>query len=663
MYPTSSFEKSCRHTEMLMFYNFPRHLSLILIILVFLFLSGCAGESRFTQTNNPSDSPNTQDSASSEDPDLSLESAEPQSSLEQELAALRQTGMWDGNSSPITKRDLENTHFVFPVVLNNQVQMYLNLFQTKQRKTFSSWLSRSSIYLPLMKKELKNAGLPEELVYLSMIESGYNQRACSSANAVGLWQFMDATGREHNLDINKYVDERRDAEKSTKAAVAFLTELYAEFGDWHLAVAAYNAGPGKIRKGLDKYGVSNFWALAQEDYLALETKRYVPKLIAAMILAKNPEKYGFTDTEYKRPLEYTTLKVPAGLSLDALALVCNTSVKEVKFLNQELREGKTPPNQPHYVAKIPVGTEEIASKNINRLHSVVSTGYKSHKIKRGETLATICDMYGLNKTTLLKVNNLRSSRLSRGQYLRIPYNTVSYQLLPEGSRIAQIQQKNNLVLHKIRSGENITQIAKKYNVSPAMIMTWNNLGSAHKINVGQQLALYPGNRATMTVSETVVASTESEDMPAVASSAKRSTQKSLPVLTATKKKDMRLVQVREPIEAGSLQASQKSKTTVDNQVSATRIKTIAALDVQKSRHKVSSTRQKTITTADGATKKKIINTVAANDRNFKVYKVQNGDTLWTISKKFKTSLVLIKQWTNIKSDVLQPGSQLKLKKV
>jgi len=626
---------------MRMFYKHLRHLHLLLALLALLSLTGCAGETRYGQISDASNPADSGDSQSTDDPDLSLESAEPQGSLDQELAALSQTGMWDGDTSPVTKRDLENATLTFPVVLNNQVQMYLNLFQTKQRGIFTNWLSRSAIYLPLMKKELKNAGLPEGLVYLSMIESGYNQRACSSANAVGLWQFMDATGREHDLDINKYVDERRDAEKSTKAAVAFLSELYAEFGDWHLAVAAYNAGPGKIRKGLEKYNVSNFWALAREDYLALETKRYVPKLIAAIILAKNPEKYGFTNTELLRPLEYATLKVPPGMSLDALALVSNASVKEIKFLNQELREGKTPPNQPNYEAKIPVASQEIASKNISRLHSVVSTGYKSHRIKRGESLATVCRMYGINTTTLLKVNNLRNQRLARGQYLRIPYNTVSYQLLPEGSRMAEIGNKSNLVLHRIKTGENILQIAKKYNVSPEMVVAWNNLGSAHKIRVGQQIALYPDNKAIMTVSETLVASAEETDVPALTTSPRVDVRKTPRILAASKKK---------PSGASLAQS--------------TRIRTIPALTIQKKRSIASDASRPSTAKANTALiaeKKKLRYTVASNDKNFKVYKVQDGDTLWTISKKFKTSLVLIKQWNNMKTDLIQPGSQLKLK--
>ncbi len=442
-----------------MFYKHLDQLCLLFVVFLAISLTGCAGESRFNPFSDTSavHSADGQDADDGEDPDLSLEDAEPQGSLEQELTALRQTGMWDSETSPVTRRDRENSIDTFPLVMNKQVEMYLNLFQTRHRKIYETWLSRASMYLPLMEKELKYAGLPKELVYLSMIESGYNQRACSPANAVGLWQFIDGTARQYNLDINKYVDERRDAEKSTKAAVAFLSELYKEFGDWHLAVAAYNAGPGKIGKGLEKYNVSNFWELAREDYLALETKRYVPKLIAAIIIAKNPEKYGFSNVQKNRPLQYATLNVPPGLSLDALAVACNSSVKEIKFLNQELKQGKTPPNRPGYEAKIPVSSQEIASKNLSRMHSVVTTGFKSHRVKRGETLSTICRNYGINKTTLLKVNNLRSSKLSRGQYLRIPYNMVSYQVLPEGSKMALAADKGNLILHRVKSGRKYFQ--------------------------------------------------------------------------------------------------------------------------------------------------------------------------------------------------------------
>jgi len=215
--------------------------------------------------------------------------------------------------------------------------MYLKLFQGKQRKYFSRWLARSTRYLPLIHEELDRAGLPRDLVYLAMIESGFNQRAYSRARAVGLWQFMKGTGRDYNLRIDRYVDERRNALKSTRAAAAYLADLYQQFGDWHLAVAAYNGGPGKIRYGIKRFKTKDFWTLAEKRYLRLETKRYVPKLIAAIIIAKSPEKYGFTKIDYAPPMEYDSIEVGPGLSIDALALISGGSKKQLMLLNQELK--------------------------------------------------------------------------------------------------------------------------------------------------------------------------------------------------------------------------------------------------------------------------------------------------------------------------------------
>lgn len=466
--------------------------------------------------------------------------------------------------------------------------MYLDLFQNSQRKQFGRWLARSTRYQPLINKELTEAGLPLDLIYLSMIESGFNQRAYSRSRAVGLWQFMRPTGRQYHLKIDKYVDERKDAEKSTKAAANYLSDLYEEFGDWHLAVAAYNGGPGKVRGGLRRYKVDNFWDLASHKYLKLETKRYVPKLIAAIIIAKNPEKYGFFNLHYQKELEYDSIKVGPGMPLEAVALISNSTSKEIKQLNQELRQTRTPLNRTSYTVNIPKFSSALAKKNIARLHSTVNTGFKSHKIKNGETLATVCKKYGINKTTLLKVNDLHSSRLVAGQNLRIPYSTVAYQLLPEGSREALAEYKENLVLHKIKPGETISKIAMKYNVPSGMIVQWNGLTSVHKISAGQQLALYINHGG------------------------------------------------KSPGKINSVSAVAKKSKRKQHQ----KVDTIAVLH---------------------ADKKKIHITNASNP--YRWYQVQSGDSLWTISRKFRTSTADIKKWNNLKSNLIHPGITLKLKEV
>lgn len=479
----------------------PYHTIVITFLLFFslVFLSGCADPTFFGGSARTV-SPGVEETALNDEDDQDLQSSEPEMCLDQELNALGQTGMWNGPYLPMSFDSTMDAPFDFPVILNNQVQMYLDFFQNRFRDQFAEWLRRAAIYAPMMEGALAEAGLPRDLVYLAMIESGYNPFACSRSKAVGLWQFMEPTGRQYNLSIDPYIDERRDPEKSTQAAVAYLSDLYKEFGDWHLAVAAYNAGPGKVRNGLNKYKVNTFWELAQHNYLALETKRYVPKLIATLIIAKNPQKFGFTDLQPFSPPQFDLLKTPPGLGLDAIGLLTNTPKERIKQLNPELRKDKTPPNSTEYQVKVPLNTATLAMKNMSRLHASVNTGYKTHKIRKGDTLASICAKYDVNKTTLLKANNLRSPTLANGQNLRIPYNIVSYQLLPENIAKARSSVGGNVVMHQVKAGETISRIAKLYNVSPELLMSWNSIKDVRSLKIGTQLAMYPEHRDLLTAS-------------------------------------------------------------------------------------------------------------------------------------------------------------------
>jgi len=195
-----------------------------------------------------------------------------------------------------------------PLALNDKVEHFITLFQTKGRATFAGWLQRSTRYLPMMHEVLRREGLPEELVYLAMIESGFRLHARSIASAVGPWQFMPATGRRYSLRIDQWVDERRDPVKATVAAAMYLKDLYGMFnGDWHLATAGYNAGENKIMRAMDKYDTSDFWELSKGSYLKRETKEYVPKLLAAAIIAKDPAKYGFAEVTAMPLIESDTV--------------------------------------------------------------------------------------------------------------------------------------------------------------------------------------------------------------------------------------------------------------------------------------------------------------------------------------------------------------------
>lgn len=355
---------------------------------------------------------------------------EAEATLGQEVTELEKLGGWEEGVLGQAIQEAE-TDYDFPVTINRQVQFYLDFFQNQARGTFSKWLARSGRYLPLIQQQLSEAGLPRDLAYLPMIESGFSLTAYSTAQAAGPWQFMSSTASQFDLEINDYVDERRDPIKSTAAAVEYLSYLYKEFGSWHLAVAAYNAGGGAMQRAVSRTNTTNFWEIAKTDNLFQETKLFVPKLIAAIILAKNPKKYGFTDIQYEAPLAFDVLEVPRLTSLKAVALAGTLDFEELRNLNRHLRLAITPPDAKSYPLKVPLGKKELVAKNLPRIHTVTSTKYNTHIVKRGESLKQICQTYNLSATTLLKANDLKKAAISTGQRLRIPVQTVTYQLLAE----------------------------------------------------------------------------------------------------------------------------------------------------------------------------------------------------------------------------------------
>ena len=311
--------------------------------------------------------------------------------------------------------------FDIPIIINERVEEFIRYFQTTRRDRFVTWLSRSGRYIPVMKKLLKEHGLPEDLVYMAFIESGFDPHAYSRSKAVGPWQFIYLTGKRYGLKVNWWVDERRDPEKSTIAAAKYLKDLYETFACWYLAAAGYNAGEYKITKAMKRFRTEDFWKLTQVRYLKNETKNYVPLLIAAAIVAKYPEKYGFSDVEYQEPLRYEKVKVPELTSLSLVANACETSLEEIKDLNPELRRGVTPPNENEYEIKIPFGKKDLFSVNFDILRHFEKFEFKTHVVKKGETLRGIAKLYRVDLDPLLEINQLtKSSVVSKGKILSIP---------------------------------------------------------------------------------------------------------------------------------------------------------------------------------------------------------------------------------------------------
>ena len=325
-------------------------------------------------------------------PALSSPDTTPDEPLTEELSAKRleelyaKSGIpgWDPGLEKELKKWDHQIKFDVPIHTNKQVRAYLVYFSTERKEVIRRYLARSTRYLPMIKSIFQEYGLPEDLAYLAMIESGFNSHAYSPAHACGMWQFIRGTGLRYGLAINSYVDERRDPEKATRAAAKYLLDLYKQFGSWYLAAASYNCGEGRVQKELNQSNHKNFWELSANQCLPNETKNYVPQMIAATIIAKNPEKFGFKRVPYLPPLAIDKVQVKETTSLKAAAMAVNVPVEEIQTLNPALLRGITPPDLPYYSLNLPAKSKEVFAKNITmaRLESP-AVASRSTRVARG----------------------------------------------------------------------------------------------------------------------------------------------------------------------------------------------------------------------------------------------------------------------------------------
>lgn len=286
------------------------------------------------------------------------------------------------------------------------VEKNMSLFTDKIKEKFSLWLSRSGKYLELMKEILKSKNIPEDIVFLSLIESGFNPYAYSVARAVGPWQFISSTAKRYGLVIDWWRDERRDPAKSTEAAANYLNDLYGMFGSWNLAMAAYNAGEGKILRALNRSRADDYWSLLKTSHIKRETKDYVPKFIAASMIAVNPEEFGFENIEYHQPLDYDEVTVNGPIDIEVAAKCADTRIEVIRELNPELRRWCTPPDMPFYILRIPSGTKELFLKNLADIPEDERFTVETYTVKKGDTIKGIAKNTGATVKAILVLNSM-----------------------------------------------------------------------------------------------------------------------------------------------------------------------------------------------------------------------------------------------------------------
>jgi membrane-bound lytic murein transglycosylase D len=375
----------------------------------------------------------------------------------------------------------EKITYNVPIVLNERVKKAILYYQTVARDPIERYLSRSTKYIPMIDSIFTEMGMPTDLKYLAMVESGYSPYAYSRARAMGLWQFIASTGRLYKLNRTWWYDERRDPIKATVAAARFLRDLYDRFGSWELAMAGYNGGPGRVSRQMKRQKTDDFWKLD----LRKQTEDYVPFFMAATMISKNPEKFGFTDIDYQSRWEYEVVEIDRCLDLKTIAKAIGCSIQDIKSLNPELLRRFTPPNIKKYSLRVPKGKRELFLAKYNEMPSSKETSFVRHKIRKGETVSTISRKYGVSQYAVFEANNLsRRSKIYAGKSLIIPVpNDRDY------TRRTKREYTAKGDIYVVRSGDTVWDIARAFGTSTGKIRRLNKLDRKSRIYVGQKLRI------------------------------------------------------------------------------------------------------------------------------------------------------------------------------
>jgi membrane-bound lytic murein transglycosylase D len=402
---------------------------------------------------------------------------------------------------------LIGTHDI-PIPLNQRVLAYIGLFQGRLHDFIEEGMKRGSKYLPMIQNVFRAEGLPLDLAYVPLVESAFKPNALSRVKAKGVWQFMTGTALENGLRRDWYIDERSDPEKATLAAAKYLRTLSKIFGgDWHLALASYNGGPGRMQRALKTARVDNFWTLTDKSkILPRETREYVPMILAAIVIARNPAQYGF-DFESEEPAAFDKVVLPGPVDLRRVAEWTDSSIDEIQALNPELRRWTTPVRDTSYELRVPAGTGADVSARLTDDPSDLAV-FKFYTVKRGETLPLIARKLHVSKDDLAEANYLPAlARLSAGQKLMVPQEatalmaarsdrqvpaTEARSTVAHAGQLAQPAAVSNRVKdsYAVRRGDTLASIARLYQTTVASIKTWNPRLTVGHLAAGQRLTIY-----------------------------------------------------------------------------------------------------------------------------------------------------------------------------
>jgi membrane-bound lytic murein transglycosylase D len=385
--------------------------------------------------------------------------------------------------------------------MNGRVKKWVKLFNGNLRPSFKKWIKRLGYYGPTISEILRQEKVPQDLIYLAMIESGFNATATSHASAVGHWQFISSTGRLYGLKNGFFTDDRRDLIKATQAAARHLKDLYKVYGNWYLAFAAYNAGPGKVNRAIKRGRTKNYWRLStpRSRHLRQETKDYVPKILAAMHIVKNYRRYGYSYKSFGAPMQYERVTVPDASDVKVIAKSAKTNTHVISLMNPALVLGITPPGKT--AVYVPKGAAEEFHKNYSSIPSSQRVSHLRYSVGYRETVSSIAKKYSLSAKKIARANKIRSTRkrLKVGTVLKIPVDKRT--LLSMANRSAKDlktskkrRKKTRTFYYKVRPGDSLSRIARKNHVSTRKLAKWNRIKRSSRLRVGQKLKIYKKSR-------------------------------------------------------------------------------------------------------------------------------------------------------------------------
>ena len=405
---------------------------------------------------------------------------------------------FDPKSKTLAEQTLRKVPHDIPLILNDSVLRFLDYFQNGGRRAMEEGLQRAGRYRAMISQILAEEGVPQDLIYLCQAESGFKPLAYSKARCKGLWQFGTPRGREYGLRQNWWIDERSDPEKSTRAAARHLRDLYQQFGDWLLAMAAYNTGPGNVERAIERTGFADYWELAKRGTLHPETQNYIPIILAMAIISKDPGKYGFEVTP-DPTVQVDKVHIESAIDLRLAAQSLEVGLSEIQDLNPHVRRLTTPRKDPEFTLYLPEGTEERFLQELAAIPEEMRVSWRLHRVEEEETLSVVARKYRTTPSAIAQVNNLKEGRNLRvGEKLIIPVTPG------RGGATATVVDGSR-VRYKVKRGDTIASVARDFDVTTAQIRKWNKLGNSTRLKPGRVLVIH--------TSEPMAQSTASANTP------------------------------------------------------------------------------------------------------------------------------------------------------